>query len=76
MVAVFHHGADIITSDFHEMSDEGVSKAVVRPAIRLPIIELSQAGSSEAGPSYGVIERRHFRASEYEGAATKGRVSA
>ena len=75
MAAVFHHGADIIAGDFHEMSDEGVSKAVARPAIRLPIIELSQAGSSEAGPSYGVIERRHCRASEHEGAAAEVRVS-
>jgi len=57
------------------MSDERVSKAVADPSVRLPIIELSQPSGSEAGPSYGVIERRHCSASEYEGAAAEVRVS-
>src|SRR5215216_3739915 len=56
------------------MSDECVSKAVARPSIRLPIIELSQARSSEAGSRYRIVERRHCRASEYKGAAADGRV--
>jgi hypothetical protein len=73
---VFHHGADIVTRDFHEMSDEGVSKAMACPSVRLSIIKLGQTSSSEAGSRYRIVERRHCRASEYKGAAAKGRISA
>ena len=76
MAAIFHHGADIITRDFHEMSDEGMSKAMACPSVRLSIIKLGQTSSSEAGSRYRIVERRHCRASEYEGAAAKGCVGA
>ena len=76
MAAVFHHGANIVTGDFHEMSDEGVPKAVACPSVRLSIIKPGQTSSSEAGSRYRIVERRHYRASEDEGAATDGRVSA
>ena len=76
MAAVFHHGAHIVTSDFHKVSDEGVSKAMACPSVRLSIIKLSQTSSSEAGPSDAAIECRHCRATEYEGIATTGRVGA
>ena len=76
MAAVLHHGSDIITGDFHKMSNEGVSKAVACPSVRLSIIKLGQTSSSEAGSRYRIVERRHCRASEDEGAAAKGRVSA
>jgi hypothetical protein len=41
----------------------------------LSIIKLGQTSSSEAGSRYRIVERRHCRASEDEGAAAKGRVS-
>lgn len=75
MAAVFHHGADIVTRDFHEMSDEGVSKAMARPSVRLSIIKLGQTSSSEAGSRYRIVERRHCRSSEHECAAAEVRVS-
>jgi hypothetical protein len=64
-----------LPGDFHKVSNEGVSKTMARPAVRLPIIELGQTNSSEAGSSYGVIERRHCRASEHKGVAAEVRVS-
>src|SRR5215813_2380081 len=46
------------------------------PSVRLSIIKLGQTSSSEAGSRYRIVERRHCRASEYKGAAAKGRISA
>jgi len=76
VAAIFHHGTDIITGDFHKMSDKGVSKAVACPSVRLSIIKLGQTSSFEAGPRYRIVECRHCCASEYEGAAIEGCVSA
>jgi hypothetical protein len=60
MAAVLHHGSDIVTSDFHKMNNEGVSKAVACPAIRLSTIKLSQTSGSEAGSRYAVSQEQLF----------------
>jgi hypothetical protein len=75
VAAVLHHSADMATGDFHKVSNEGVEGCDMS-SCSLAHNKLGQTSSSQAGPSYGVIERRHCRASEHKGAVYEGPVGA
>jgi len=45
-----HHGTRVVASDFHPVSDSGVSEAMASEAVCLAVIELGDLAGLATGP--------------------------